>query len=166
MRNESDIILPLLHRYAIAIDAQKWELFDEVFTPDVVANYTNSTWVSLRDWKRDFAIFHADFDATQHTISNATWKFVGSTAFAISYSVVRRIRNAAANGEFIETGCWYDDEIIPVGDDFRINRRTCRIIWRKHHKLEKSDEWASLATAVRDQRVGHYFGAASAGRTP
>jgi hypothetical protein len=49
MRNESDIILPLLHRYAIAIDAQKWELFDEVFTPDVVANYTNSTWVSLRD---------------------------------------------------------------------------------------------------------------------
>jgi hypothetical protein len=49
MRSESDIILPLLHRYAIAIDAQKWELFDEVFTPDVVANYTNSTWVSLRD---------------------------------------------------------------------------------------------------------------------
>jgi len=63
--------MSLANRYALAVDTQRWEMFDEIFTEDVVAYYgTTAIWKDLASFKQDFAAYHALFDSTKHTMSN------------------------------------------------------------------------------------------------
>jgi hypothetical protein len=86
----------LVSRYAIAVDAQRWDMFDELFTESVVADYTTKQWTLIEAWKADFAAFHAQFSATQHCVGSMTWHWADGFIFAFSYVVARLIRRGAA----------------------------------------------------------------------
>jgi hypothetical protein len=155
----------LLHRYALAIDAQLWQLFDEIFLPNVAARYTTASWDSLATWKADFAEFHSDFDATQHTISNVTWRDSADTISAFSYGVIHLIRRGAPGGEWVDSGCWYDDEIVRTPFGLRIARRRCQMIWRRGNLdlLSGGRGTAALASLSSEVRAGSvaFFGEAT-----
>ncbi len=69
---DSDVvaIMQLLNLYGLAVDSQRWELFDRIFATDVDADYgATSHWTDREQLEADFAAFHAPFDSTQHTMS-------------------------------------------------------------------------------------------------
>jgi hypothetical protein len=69
---DSDVvaITQLVNLSGPAVDCQRWQLFDRIFTADVDADYgATSHWMDREQFKGDFAAFHAPFDSTQHTMS-------------------------------------------------------------------------------------------------
>jgi hypothetical protein len=120
----------LVNLYAFAVDTQKWDLFDEVFTKDVVADFDSLVrWTDLASWKRDFEVHHRTLDATQHTMSNIVWERQGDLIRAVTYGHWRLIRWGFEGGDMWEGCGWYDDEFVELDDGWRIKTRICKIIW-------------------------------------
>ena len=67
---EGESIVQLMHLYAFAIDAKQMQLFDQIFTPDVEADYTGRHWNDRASWREDFEASHQPFDVTQHLVLN------------------------------------------------------------------------------------------------
>jgi hypothetical protein len=58
-------ITQLLHLYGLAVDSQRWELFDRILATDVDADYgATSHRTDLGQFKADFAGFHDPFDSS------------------------------------------------------------------------------------------------------
>ena len=69
---ESDVvaITQLINLYGLAVDSQRWDLFDRIFAAHVDADYgPTSRWTDLELFESEFAAFHDPFDSTQHTMS-------------------------------------------------------------------------------------------------
>ena len=131
--SDRDEIVEKLNLYALAVDTQRWDLFDRVFTEFCDVDFgTSSHWTSREQFKADFANFHDPFDATQHVMSNHQVSFEGEHAWSLTYGSWRLIRHAAAaNGQgalWDGTG-WYDDHWVRTHGGWRIQKRVCRVIW-------------------------------------
>ena len=65
----ANIVVPLVNLYGFAVDTQRWDLFDQIFTKTPEIDYGGGAegggakWSSLTKLKEDFAAFHAPFDA-------------------------------------------------------------------------------------------------------
>lgn len=129
-QSEADTILPLIHLYALAIDTQKWDLFDEVFASDVIADYgEGAVWTGLATFKQVFAVIHAVYSGTQHTMSNTVWDLQGDKGYAMSYGHFRLIKPGTPGGDFWEGQGYYDDKLVKVQGKWRIQHRINRLTW-------------------------------------
>lgn len=129
---DSDVvaITQLVNLYGLAVDSQRWQLFDSVFAADVVADYgASSRWTDLERFKADFAAYHAPFDSTQHTMSTHVVRVDGDRAHSFCNGAWRLVRNAAEGGALWDGTGWYDDAWLRTRGGWRITRRTCRITW-------------------------------------
>lgn len=123
-------IVQLINLYGLAMDTQRWDLFDRIFTPDVEADFGEpARWRGLAAFKADFAAFHAPFDSTQHIMTNHLVSVAGETAQALTYGSWRLIRKGVEGGELWEGTGWYDDDLVRRGGRWLIKRRTCRVLW-------------------------------------
>ncbi len=130
--SEADVsaIIQMINLYGLAMDAQRWDLFDRIFTEDVEADFGESSrWSDRSSFKRDFAAFHAAFDSTQHMMSNHLVSLRGETAQALTYGTWRLIRKGVEGGDVWEGSGWYDDDIVRRDNRWWIKRRTCRVTW-------------------------------------
>ena len=122
-------IVEMVNLYGAAVDSQRWDLFDRIFTPDVEADFgPTAHWRDLASFKRDFAVFHDPFDSTQHAMSNHLVAVSGDEANALTYGSWRLIRNAADGGPLWDGTGWYDDVLVRTADGWRIRHRICRIV--------------------------------------
>ena len=79
-------IINLVNLYPVAVDTQRWALFDHVFTHDVVADFGGpAAWTDLATLKQAFAAIHAPFDCTQHVTTNHHVALDGDRATCLSY---------------------------------------------------------------------------------
>lgn len=123
-------ITNLVNLYAVAVDTQRWVLFDQVFTPDVAADFGGpAAWTGLDPLKQAFAAIHAPFRATMHVTTNHHVAAAGERATCLSYVHGRFFRDVAEGGDMFESGGWYDDELRLTGHGWRIARRACRTTW-------------------------------------
>jgi SnoaL-like domain len=127
-------IIEIINLYALAIDAQRWDLFDRIFTPDCAVDYGSAArWQGLEVFKQDFAAFHAPFDATQHMMANHQVRIEGDRAWALTYGSWRLVRHAAADlgtgGPLWDGTGWYDDELVRSPQGWRIANRMCKVVW-------------------------------------
>lgn len=133
MAIERDEIVDKLNLYALAVDTQRWDLFDRVFTEHCGVDFgTNSRWTERERFKADFAAYHAPFDATQHVMSNHQVSFEGEHAWSLVYGNWRLVRHAASasgEGALWEGSGWYDDHWVRTHGGWRIQKRVCRVIW-------------------------------------
>jgi hypothetical protein len=128
--NEIAEIVNLINLYPIAVDTQRWELFDQVFTDDVHADFGGAAvWDGLAPLKEIFAIIHAPFRATQHATRGHHVAVQGDTATCLSYVHGRFIREVAEGGNMFESSGWYDDALVRTPEGWRISRRICRSLW-------------------------------------
>ncbi|HEX4376969.1 MAG TPA: nuclear transport factor 2 family protein [Steroidobacteraceae bacterium] len=129
---EQDVqqIIGIINLYGFAVDTQRWDLFDRIFTNDVEADFSASAhWRELQKFKSDFAVFHDPFDSTQHAMSNHLVNVVGDTAQAFTYGSWRLIRKGIEGGDFWEGTGWYDDTLTRTSGGWRIRHRVCRVVW-------------------------------------
>lgn len=122
-------IKALMDLYGFAVDTQRWELFDQIYTPDVDANWGGTAvWSDLQQFKKDFAVYHDMFDGTHHVMTNFICDIQGDRAKTVTYGHWLLIRNAAPGGNSWSGDGWYDDELVRTADGWRISRRRCGII--------------------------------------
>ena len=131
MRSEDVIdVVNVINLYPIAVDTQRWDLFDRIFALDAVTDFGGGArWTDLASLKRDFAIVHGPFEATQHMTTNHQVVADGDVAHCISYVHGRFIRQVPKGGNMFESGGWYDDRLVRTADGWRIKVRACRSIW-------------------------------------
>lgn len=122
-------IIEIMNMYAFALDTHQWDLFDRVFTEDVVAVFgpAGTGWEGLDVFKASFADFHDRLDSHQHTMTGHLVEVDGDTAHAFSYGNWLLIRNAAEGGPSWTGTGWYDDLLTRTEHGWRIKRRVCRL---------------------------------------
>ena len=123
-------ITQLINLYGFAVDSQRWDFFDRIFTEDVEAHFSEpAQWRDLATFKRDFAAFHAPFDNTQHCMMNHLVHVEGDKAHAFTYGTWRLVRKAVDGNPLWDGSGWYDDELVKTSEGWRIKKRTCRVVW-------------------------------------
>lgn len=86
MQAEHSAIKAVMDLYGFAVDTQRWDLFDQVFTEDVDADWGGSAvWNDLEKFKHDFAAYHDPFDGTHHVMTNLVVDVQGDKAKAVTY---------------------------------------------------------------------------------
>lgn len=123
-------ITEVLNLYGFALDAHQWDLFDLVFTDDVIAEFgpAGASWSGLENFKRSFAEFHNQLDNHQHTMMGQLVHVDGEKAHAFSYGNWLLVREAAEDGSTWTGTGWYDDELVRTDYGWRIQRRVCRLV--------------------------------------
>jgi len=130
MSSDREEIIQVINLYGLAVDTQDFDLFDRIFTSDIVARYSESAhWAGLDNFKRDFVGYHRPFDGTQHIMFNHLVDVKDDEATCVTYAHWRLYRKGVPGGDFWEGNGWYDDHAVRVGEGWRIDRRACRIIW-------------------------------------
>lgn len=128
-QDEADII-EVLNLYAFALDAHAWELFDQIFTDDIVMDLgpASANWANRAEFVQGFKDFHATLDNHQHTMMGHLVHVDGDTAHAFSYGNWLLMRDAAEGGPaWMGTG-WYDDELVRTESGWMIRKRVCRLL--------------------------------------
>jgi SnoaL-like protein len=129
MSSDVIAITNVVNLYALALDSQKYELFDKVFTADAWVSFGGpAQWNDRALLKQAFDVIHAPYTATQHVTTNHHVTVNGDRATCLSYVVGRFIR-PVEGGDTFESGGWYDDELVRTSEGWRIARRECQMSW-------------------------------------
>lgn len=122
-------IINTINSYAVAVDARRYDLFEQIFTEDVRCDFGGgAAFTDRATLQKVFADIHAVFDATQHMTSGHAITLHGDRANCLSY-VSGRFRRRLEEGEglFQSTG-WYDDVLVRTPAGWRIADRTTRMV--------------------------------------
>jgi hypothetical protein len=127
---DKQAIIDIVNLYGLAVDTQRWDLFDRIFTADVDADYgPTSHWTDRAQFKSDFGAFHDPFDSTQHCMSTHIVHVDGDRAHSFCNGSWRLVRKAVDGAPLWDGTGWYDDTLVRTADGWRIKARTCRITW-------------------------------------
>lgn len=140
--SDREEIVQLINLYGFAMDTQRWDLFDRIFTEDVDADYgATSHWTDRAQFKRDFGGFHEVFDATQHVMTNHLVTVEGDTAAVHTYGSWRLIRHAAGDPPVWDGTGYYDDQLVRTAEGWRIAKRVCRVVyWNGNPRVQAPSE--------------------------
>ena len=137
MTNTSDLavvadrlaIQDLLVRYSTAIDTKRFELLDQVFTPDGIGDYTASGGIrgSLPEIKGWLAQALSIFTVVQHLVTNLTVEIRGDEASSTCY-LFNPLGYPRDDGsvEMLWCGAHYDDKLVRTKVGWRIRERVIR----------------------------------------
>ena len=142
LQAEYAAIRPVMDLYGFAVDTQRWDLFDQVFTPDVHADYGGGKpYTDLASFKRDFEAVHKKFDRTQHDMTNVICDVTGDRAKAITYGHWLLVREGTPGGDFWHGHGWYDDDLVRTPDGWRISRRSYGTLrWTGNSAVQSLDD--------------------------
>lgn len=122
-----------LIRYAVSIDSDNLELFDQVFLADAVVDYSAAGGVygnyqELRDWLRKAL---SKFNSWQHLLSNIVIQLDGDTATTITgcYNPLAGV-DEQGNNYVIHVGCQYNDQLKRTEQGWRIAKRDLLVVWQ------------------------------------
>ncbi|HEY3703272.1 MAG TPA: nuclear transport factor 2 family protein [Acidimicrobiales bacterium] len=122
----------LLTRYATAVDTRDWDLYQTVFTPDALIDYTSSGGIrgelaEVTKWLSDAL---SGFSMSQHLVTNRDIRVAGDTATSRSYfynPMGRTKRDGTLDLMFV--GGYYRDQLRRTGDGWRIAERIQDTAW-------------------------------------
>ena len=162
-------IVNVINLYPIAVDLQRWELFDAVFTEDARTDFGGpAVFEGRENIKQVFDAIHAPFDATQHATHGHHVRVDGDRATCLSYVHARFIRAVGEGANMFELAGWYDDALVRTAAGWRIASRTCRTLWSGGNPavLQTTPDvhieqvFHSLKAEARAGNLGHLAGPA------
>ena len=122
-------IAQILYRYAVAVDTQQLELFDDCFTATARIEL-QTVGVFDREGYRGLCRENLpNLDATQHTIGNPSIQVRGDAAVSRCYFIAQHVRNALAPHPCLVIGGWYDDEFSRINGKWLITSRRGTAAW-------------------------------------
>ncbi|RDI54593.1 nuclear transport factor 2 family protein [Nocardia mexicana] len=116
----------LMVRYSHAVDTQRWDALDEIFTPDAFIDYTTMGGPKggLPEIKQFLAQVMPNFLAFQHLISNSSITVDGDTATGRTMCHNPMLTPDGDGGQrLMLCGLWYLDTFARVDGSWRIARR-------------------------------------------
>lgn len=151
-------IANVLGLYAIALDSHSWDLFDEIFTPDIeVIHPGDLHWRGLESFKGDFIKAHENIAGHHHFLGYPQILIEGDRAFALTHGRFSflRVSPAADPLYMMEGDVWYDDELVRLSGQWRVRKRVVGKFWGRGeegdvpHVVDSFPEWVSTG------RVGY-----------
>lgn len=122
-------IANVINLYAVAVDAHRYDLFDQVFSQDVRCDFGGgAAFTDRQTLSAVFAQIHAVFDATQHMTSGHAISLDGDQAHCLSYVTGRFRREIDGTSCVFETSGWYDDMLVRLPEGWRIKDRSSRML--------------------------------------
>jgi len=123
MSNETDI-REVLNRYAIACDKRDWNLFEDVFIPDVAFSYGGSSSVNGRD-KLTKMIRNSlgGCGPTQHLLGNFSIAVNGDSATCHCYVRAFHVGQGSMQGQIYEALGEYHDHLVKHAGVWKISER-------------------------------------------
>ena len=123
-------VVESVYRFAAAIDHRDWRTYRDIFTDEILIDYSSYRTDSIGmmtadDWVARAMRMFPGLDASQHTISNSLVTFDGEDATCDSY--VRA--DHALDGELFTLGGFYTHGLVRGPDGWRINRVALRVAW-------------------------------------
>ena len=93
-------IVEVMNLYAFALDAHEWDLFDRIFTEDVVMDMglIGVTWTGRTEFKQGLQNSCAALDAHQHSMTGHLVHVDDDKAHAFCYGNWTLVREAAEGG--------------------------------------------------------------------
>ena len=154
----------LLNRYGVAVDSKRWDVFDQIFTDDVIADYGEPVlFAGLDAFKRGAAKAWGPFDASQHSMSNTVWERQEDTGRSLTYGNWFIIRRGIEGGDLWEGRGWYYDEWVLCDGGWRIKHRCCRTMWCSGNPLVVNATFRPGATDLAAFRTWSLADAAEEG---
>jgi hypothetical protein len=121
----------VLTRYATAIDSRRWDLLDDVFTPDATVDYRaaggiEGTYAEFKAWVAEVLPM---FEQTQHLVVNR--EVIVRDDEAVSHAQFINPNRLTIKGEtwLFTCGGAYHDRFVRTADGWRIARRVEDTIW-------------------------------------
>lgn len=122
-------IVNVVNLYAVALDAQRYAMFDQVFTASVQVDFGGGVVLSDRaTLVSAFQAIHAAFSATQHATSGHVVSFGHNEAKCLSYVHARFRRVIDGTDCLFDSTGWYDDRLVESGEGWRIAHRVSRMV--------------------------------------
>jgi hypothetical protein len=122
----------VLSRYSTAIDTKNFELLDDVFTPDGVADYTASGGIrgTLPEIKTWLAAALGVFSVVQHLVTNVRVEIAGDEATTECY-LFNPLGYATDGGktEMLYCGGSYRDRFVRTPKGWRIRERVIQTLY-------------------------------------
>ena len=162
-------IVNVTNLYPIAVDSQRWDLLDQVFTDDAKTDFGGpAVFEGRENIKQVFDAIHAPFEATQHATRGHHVSVDGDQATCLSYVHAMFIREVGEGGNMFESTGWYDDELVRTAAGWRIAKRTCRTLWSGGNPavlqttpdVHVEQVFHSLRTEAKAGRLSHLGGMA------
>lgn len=116
----------LLTRYATAVDAKDWPLYESCFTPDAYIDYSSSggikgSLIEVRQWLSQVMPI---FAMTQHLVTNRAITIDGDTATSRSYFFnPLGLPDGKGGMSIYYDGGYYNDKLIRTPEGWRITER-------------------------------------------
>lgn len=126
-----DIVLieQLLAKYGHLVDAAAWDRFDELFTPDVVLDYTPASAPSVCHGVAEVvAYFKSVNHPSAHHVANVWVDEVDGEVRVKSKFFVPFTRPSHTTKRWL--GGDYDDVVVRTPDGWRFARRVCTVRWQ------------------------------------
>lgn len=123
-------VTDVLTRYATACDSRNWALLDDVFTPDVEANYGGPNVFNNR--KAVVEMIRSMLGGcgpTQHMLSNYRIMIEGDTADSVCSVRAFHAGIGQAKGKTFVVWGEYRDRLIRTPVGWRIAKRTMAVTW-------------------------------------
>lgn len=127
--DERDIVHVAL-RYCRALDTRDWDLLDDVFVADAIAELATPARFSGIDAIRARvrgALEHVD--GSHHLVGNHEVEIDGDTATHRCYLQAQHMRRAAAGGPHFIVAGRYEDRMVRTPAGWRIAHRTLVVMW-------------------------------------
>ena len=119
-------IQDLLVSYSHAIDFQRWDELDDVFTPDAFIDYTvfggpSGPYPEIKEYLRNTMPM---FSSYYHMVSTSKIELDGDTATGVTICHNPMVLPLPDGGEHVFVcGLWYHDTYVRTPDGWRISRR-------------------------------------------
>ena len=125
--------------YSIAIDSGKYDLLDDIFTPNAVGIY-GRPYEGIEAIKQAMLAGCDYLTSVQHLNGNHWASIAGNRANAGCYLHVIQYLKDTPGGDFHEMGGIYMDELLLTEQGWRIENREIEIKWAKGNPLVRDSK--------------------------
>ncbi len=122
------LITDLYDRYAYGVDSVDMDLVRSVFHPDCTVVGTMEAG-SLEDYLEGLEAGLLMYEATMHFKGNQYVELAGDRAFVETWVVGYHMEAPGSPIDHLRLGLRYMDEVVRVGDDWKIMRREAALQW-------------------------------------
>lgn len=127
-------ITDVVNSYATGLDRRDWPLLRSIFTDEIEMEYSSVGMkpgrFSADKWVRNAEVLFAGFGATQHTLSNHTFKFNGDNARCVAYMRAEHfIEDAPADNRWT-IGGYYEVDLMRTGHGWLIHAMALHMTWQ------------------------------------
>src|SRR4051794_15990126 len=122
MDSDKQAITEVINLYQVALDTRSWDLFEDIFTEDVISDYCHMpVWNGLDAFVSAFTPMHESTAGHQHSLGVPQIVIEGDRAWALTYGRFNVFRASPAAGDFDMShgGATYDDELVRTPKGWR-----------------------------------------------